>query len=160
ALGTSGEGVMLTPAHRTEIAQAFLAAAAGRIQVAVHAGAQTTHDTVALAEHAAAAGADAVAVIGPPYFALDEEELLAHFDAAARACAPVPFYLYEFASRSGYAIPPAVRAELQRFPFHAASKAALDFRGVPVGPEVCAPLRGLTDDERTAVERIARGWET
>src|ERR1043165_5758081 len=59
ALGTTGEGVMFPPAHRKEIAQAFLDAAAGRIQVAVHAGAQTTHDTVALAEHAAATGADA-----------------------------------------------------------------------------------------------------
>jgi dihydrodipicolinate synthase/N-acetylneuraminate lyase len=242
ALGTTGEGVMFAPAHRREIAQAFLDAAAGRIQVAVHAGAQTTHDTVALAEQAASAGADAVAVIAPPYFALDGEELLAHFEAAARACSPVPFYLYEFEARSGYAIPlpvierlrerapnlagmkvsdspwerlepyllegldvfvgaesllerglaagaagavsglagsfpdavvplvreptpeageraTALRASLQRFPFHAASKAALGFRGVPVGPEVCAPLRGLTDAERAEVEQIARDWE-
>jgi dihydrodipicolinate synthase/N-acetylneuraminate lyase len=241
ALGTTGEGVMFPPRHRMEIAQAFLDAAGGRIQVAVHAGAQTTHDTVALAAHAAEAGADAVAVIAPPYFALDEEELLAHFEAAARACAPVPFYLYEFEARSGYAIPLAVigrlrerapnlagmkvsdspwerlepylvegldvfvgaesllerglaagaagavsglagsfpdavvplvreptaeageravalRAELQRFPFHAASKAALGFRGEPVGPEVSAPLRGLSDAERAEVERIVRDW--
>jgi dihydrodipicolinate synthase/N-acetylneuraminate lyase len=47
---------------------------------------------------------------------------------------------------------------LQRFPFHAASKAALAFRGVPVGPEVCAPLRGLTGDERAEVERIVAAW--
>jgi dihydrodipicolinate synthase/N-acetylneuraminate lyase len=243
SLGTTGEGVLFPPAHRREIAQSFLDAAGGRIQVAVHAGAQTTHDTVALAEHAAAIGADAVAVIAPPYFALDEEELLAHFVAAAAACAPVPFYLYEFEARSGYPIPlpvierlserasnlagmkvsdspwerlepyliegldifvgaeallgrglaagaagavsglagsfpdavvplvreptaeageraAALRAELQRFPFHAASKAALGFRGVPVGPEVCAPLRGLTDAERAEVERIVRDWQT
>src|SRR4029079_3300621 len=44
-------------------------------------------------------------VVAPPYFALDELELLAHFEAAARACAPLPFYLYEFEARSGYAIP-------------------------------------------------------
>src|SRR5215472_15063401 len=232
ALGTTGEGVMFPPAHRVEIARAFLDAAAGRIQLAVHAGAQTTHDTVALAAQAAEDGATAVAVIGPPYFALDEEELLAHFVAAAEACAPVPFYLYEFEARSGYAIPLSVierlrerapnlagmkvsdspwerlepylvagldvfvgaeallerglaagaagavsglaasfpdavvplvreptaeageravglRAALQRFPFHAASKAALGFRGVPVAPEVRAPLRGLSDTERS-----------
>jgi dihydrodipicolinate synthase/N-acetylneuraminate lyase len=52
-----------------------------------------------------------------------------------------------------------LRTELQRFPFHAASKAALAFRGVPVGPEVSAPLRGLTEDERAEVERIVREWE-
>ena len=42
ALGTTGEGVMFAPEHRREIAPAFVEAAAGRIQVAVHAGAQTT----------------------------------------------------------------------------------------------------------------------
>src|SRR4029079_3348411 len=74
-LGTTGEGVMFPLAQRAEIAVGFIEAAAGRLQVAVHVGAQTTHDTRARAAGAAEAGADAVAVIAPPYFALDEEEL-------------------------------------------------------------------------------------
>ena len=53
----------------------------------------------------------------------------------------------------------ALRAELQRFPFHAASKAVLGFRGVPVGGEVRAPLRGLTDAERAEVGRIVAAWD-
>jgi dihydrodipicolinate synthase/N-acetylneuraminate lyase len=242
ALGTTGEGVLFSPAERREIAAAFIdAGGGGKLQIAVHCGAQTTRDTALLAEHAASAGADAVAVIAPPYFPLDEDELLAHFETAARACAPLPFYLYEFEARSGYAIPltvierlrerapnlagmkvsdspwerlepyllreldvfvgaevlleqalaagaagavsglagsfpdavvplvrepspeageraVAVRAALQRFPFHAASKTALGFRGVPVDPEVRAPLRGLTEAERAEVERIVREW--
>lgn len=241
ALGTTGEGVLFSLEERREIAAAFVDAGRGKLQIAVHCGAQTTHETALLAEHAASVGADAVAVIGPPYFPLDETELLAHFETAARACAPLPFYLYEFEARSGYPIPLAVierlrervpnltgmkvsdspwervepylvegldvfigaeallarglaagaagavsglagsfpdavvplvrqptpeagerattlRAGLQRFPFHAASKAALGFRGVPVGPEVRAPLRGLTDAERAEVDAIVRGW--
>ena len=240
-LGTTGEGVLFSPEERREIAAAFVDAGRGTLQVAVHCGAQTTRETALLAEHAAGAGADAVAVIGPPYFPLDETELFAHFEAAAGACAPLPFYLYEFEARSGYPIPLAVierlrervpnlagmkvsdspwervepylvegldvfigaeallarglaagaagavsglagsfpdavvplvreptpvageratalRASLQRLPFHAASKAALALRGVPVGPEVRAPLRGLTDGERAEVERIVREW--
>ena len=90
--------------ERKRVAELFLAAAE-TLQVAVHCGAQTTADTVPLAEHAAEAGADAVAVIAPPYFALDAEELLKHFAAAAQACDPLPFYVYEFAARSGYAVP-------------------------------------------------------
>ena len=43
-------------------------------------------------------------MIGPPYFPLDEAAQLAHFTAAARACAPVPFYVYEFARTSGYPV--------------------------------------------------------
>jgi dihydrodipicolinate synthase/N-acetylneuraminate lyase len=65
---------------------------------------QTTQGTVALAEYAAAIAADAVAVIPPPYFPLDDDALLAHLAAAARACAPVPFYVYEFERASGYAV--------------------------------------------------------
>src|SRR5260370_33804187 len=96
-----------------EIARAFSDAAGGRIQVAVHAGAQPTHDTVARATEAAEDGATAVAVTAPRYFALDEDELFTHFAAAAAACAPTPFYLYEFAARSGYAIPLAVIERLR-----------------------------------------------
>ena len=44
---------------------------AAALDVAVHCGAQSTADTVALAAHAAEAGAAAVAVIAPPYFPLD-----------------------------------------------------------------------------------------
>jgi dihydrodipicolinate synthase/N-acetylneuraminate lyase len=241
ALGTTGEGVLFSPDERRDIAAAFVEAARGKLQVALHCGAQTTRETALLAEHAASVGADAVAVIAPPYFALDEAELLAHFETAARACAPSPFYLYEFEARSGYPIPLAVieqlrervpnlagmkvsdspwervepyliegldvfvgaeallvrgltagaagavsglagsfpdavvplvraptpeagekaaalRKELQQFPFHAASKSALGSRGVPIGPEVRAPLRALTGEERAGVERIVREW--
>ena len=113
ALGTTGEGILLSAAERRRAAELHLAAARGRLSVAVHCGAQTTAETVALAAHAAEAGADAVAVIGPPFFALDEAALEAHFAAAAAACAPLPFYLYEFAARSGYAVPIAVIERLR-----------------------------------------------
>jgi dihydrodipicolinate synthase/N-acetylneuraminate lyase len=79
----------------------------------VHCGAQTTLETCALAVHAAEAGADAVAVIGPPYFPFEPGELLEHFAAAAAACAPLPFYLYEYADRTGYAVPVSVIERLR-----------------------------------------------
>ena len=112
--GHDGRGA---PAHaRTErraLAEAWLDAVPGGIQVAVHAGAQTTAEAVALAEHAARAGAAAVAVIGPPYFAFDAAEIEAHFAAVIAACAPTPAYLYEFRDRTGYVVPPAVVERLR-----------------------------------------------
>ena len=113
ALGTTGEGLLFGVDDRRRAVELFVAAAGGRMQVAAHCGAQTTRDTVVLAAHAAEAGADAVAVIGPPYFQLDERALLEHFVAAAAACAPTPFYVYEFERASGYAVPPAVLQELR-----------------------------------------------
>jgi dihydrodipicolinate synthase/N-acetylneuraminate lyase len=236
ALGTTGEGILLSVSERRRVAELFVSAARGRLAIAVHCGAQTTADTAALAAHAAEAGAAAVAVIGPPYYALDESALLHHFLAAARACDPLPFYLYEFKARTGYSIPlgviaglreqasnlrglkvsnrpfdavepyllegldafigaeelavrglrrgatgvvsglaaafPALMAELvrdptdtrsdsakrirerlERYPFQAALKTTLGYRGVPVRGDVRRPLRPLTDDERTELER-------
>ena len=219
ALGTTGEGILLSTAERQRAAELYVAAAGGRLQVAVHCGAQTTADAVALARHAAEAGADAVAVIGPPYFAYDEEALYRHFAAASDASGSLPFYLYEFKARTGYSIPlsvierlgdrvaglkvsnrpfeavepylidgldvfigaeslieqglargaagsvsglaaafpeggkPERRQALERFPFHAALKTILGLRGVPVRPDVRAPLRTLTDDERVELEQ-------
>ena len=113
ALGTTGEGLLFTVDERKRALELFLDAARGRLQVAAHCGAQTTADTVALVAHAAEAGVDAVAVIGPPYFQLDERSLLDHFQTAAAACAPLPFYVYEFERASGYAVPVPVLLELR-----------------------------------------------
>jgi dihydrodipicolinate synthase/N-acetylneuraminate lyase len=106
ACGTTGEGVLLSLDERRRLASAFRAAVEGML--IVHAGAQNTADTCALAAHAAEIGADAVAVIPPPYFRLDDEALTAHMVAAARACAPLPFYGYAFTARSGYPLPTPV----------------------------------------------------
>jgi len=237
ACGTTGEGILLSFEERKRATELFLAARPPGFAVAAHCGAQTTAETVALAGHAAAAGADAVAVIAPPYFELDERSLVEHFRAAVDACAPLPFYVYEFAARSGYAIPVTVierlrdvapnlaglkvsdapfervepyllagldvfigseplvlqglergaagavsglaaafpeliaalvherspeahraavhiRDVLDRIPFHAALKAILAERGVPVRADVRAPLRSLTRDERSEVLRL------
>jgi dihydrodipicolinate synthase/N-acetylneuraminate lyase len=122
-LGTTGEGILLSPAERREVAERF-AEARGRLALAVHCGAQSTAETAALAAHAASIGADAVAVIPPPYFPLDAPALADHLAAAAAACAPVPFYAYEFAARSGYAIPLEVVERLR--------ERAPNFRGLKV----------------------------
>lgn len=106
--GTTGEGVLFGVDERRAITDAFITARPDGFQVAIHTGAQNTADTIALSAHALGAGADAVAVIAPPYFPLDEEELARHLVSAANAADPLPFYVYEFAARSGYAIPPSV----------------------------------------------------
>ena len=103
ACGTTGEGILLSIAERERAAVVFRAALRGPL--IVHCGAQTTAETSRLAAHAAEIGADAVAVIPPPYFPLDAAALTEHFVAAAGACAPLPFYIYAFAARSGYPVP-------------------------------------------------------
>jgi dihydrodipicolinate synthase/N-acetylneuraminate lyase len=111
ALGTTGEGVLLSLDERRRAAAAFREACRGTL--IVHCGAQSTADTVALAGHAASIGADGVAVIPPPYYAFGPDAVLAHLAAAAGACDPVPFYPYAFTARSGYRLEPSVVERLR-----------------------------------------------
>jgi len=233
ACGTTGEGILLTIEERKKAAIVFRAALRGRL--IVHCGAQTTADTADLAAHAAEIGADAVAVIPPPYFPLDDAALADHLLVAAGACAPLPFFIYCFAARSGYpvsvgvidrvrdaasnlaglkvseapwekaepylqlglpvyigsepliprglaagavgavsglaaAFPEAVRGVLdgpddagesnlqalrsamEAQPFIAAIKHVLRRRGLPIGPDLRAPLRALTREEATRLD--------
>ena len=165
-LGTAGEGILFGADERRRVAELFVEASTGRLQVAVHCGAQTTAETVALAAHAAEAGADAVVVIGPPYFRLDERAQHAHFLAAASACAPLPFYVYEFASTAGYAVSPAVIERLREdapnlaglkvsdTPFDAFRQYLLPDLDVFVGPEALIP-EGLANGAVGAVSALA-----
>ncbi len=111
ACGTTGEGILLAAEERMRAAVLFRAALRGIL--IVHCGGQSTSETVVLASHAAEVGADAVAVIPPPYFPLDDAALAAHLAAAAAACAPLPFFIYAFAARSGYPVHPEVVARVR-----------------------------------------------
>jgi dihydrodipicolinate synthase/N-acetylneuraminate lyase len=166
ALGTTGEGILLAVEERKRVVELFVA---GGMPVIAHCGAQTTTATVELAEHAASAGVDGVAVIGPPYFPLDEDALLAHFAAAARACAPLPFYVYEFARASGYAVPLEVLGRLREqapnlaglkvsdSPWEAFAPYLLEGLDVFVGPEALIS-QGMRANAVGAVSALASAF--
>ncbi|GAC1656823.1 MAG: dihydrodipicolinate synthase family protein [Candidatus Dormibacteraceae bacterium] len=169
AMGTTGEGILLDQAERRATARAFIAAGRDRLTVMVHCGAQTTAATVALAADAAEAGAAAVAVIGPPYYAPDDQALIDHFTAAAAACAPLPFFIYEFAARTGYALPlPVIEAIRMKSPNLAGLKVSDTpwekfepylVRGLKVfiGPEALI-ARGLAGGAVGAVSGLAAAF--
>jgi dihydrodipicolinate synthase/N-acetylneuraminate lyase len=170
ACGTTGEGVLLSVAERRRVTEVLMRSRPTGFQIAVHAGAQTTADTVALSGHAAEVGANAVAVIAPPYFPLDDEELFRHLRAAADACEPLPFYVYEFSGRSGYAIPPSVIERLREvapnlqglkvsdLPF-AAIEPYLELKGLDVfiGQEPLT-LQGMERGAVGTVSGLATAW--
>ncbi len=155
ACGTTGEGVLLSLDERRRTVVAFRDALDGYL--VAHAGAQTTADTVALATHAAEIGADAVAVIPPPYFPLDADALTAHFVAAALACDPLPFYCYAFAPRSGYPLPVEV---VRRIGASVGNLAGLKVSESPfekVAPYLDLGLPVLIGNEPLIADGLARG---
>jgi dihydrodipicolinate synthase/N-acetylneuraminate lyase len=157
ACGTTGEGILLSPRERRRAVERFLEVRPEAFQVAVHAGAQTTADTVALATHAREAGADAVAVIAPPYFPLDDTEIFEHLRAAAEACAPLSFYVYEFAGRSGYPIPVAVVERLRAEVENLAGMKVSDTPWSAVEPYVLEELDLFVGSEPLVLEGLEHG---
>ena len=163
ALGTTGEGILLQLEERMRVVELFLD---GPFDVIAHCGAQTTRDTVELTTHAAERDVQGIAVIAPPYFALDERALLAHYVAAANACAPTPFYVYEFARASGYTVPPTLIERLRErvtnlagmkvsdSPWEAFAPYLLEGLEVFVGPEALI-AQGLAHGAAGAVSALA-----
>lgn len=157
ALGTTGEGILFSPDERRFAADEFVTSAHHRLAVIVHCGAQTTHETVALAEHAASHGAAGVAVIPPPYFALNAEAIWRHLDAAAHACAPLPFYIYEFAARSGYSVPIDVVKRLQSSAPNLTGLKVSDSPFEPVKPYLIPGLDVFIGAESLIAQGISAG---
>jgi dihydrodipicolinate synthase/N-acetylneuraminate lyase len=154
ALGTTGEGILLSAAERRRAAGLFLE---GPLPVIVHCGAQTSAETCALAEHAAGAGAAGVAVISPPYFALDDDALLAHMAAAAWAADPAPFYVYEFEARSGYAVPVPVLERLRELASNFAGLKVSDRPFAAVEPYLLEGLDVFVGAEELVLAGMERG---
>jgi dihydrodipicolinate synthase/N-acetylneuraminate lyase len=114
-LGSTGQGPAMTTEERKLTAAVALDQAKKRVPVIIHVGTADAGSAVELAEHAAAHGADAVAIV-PPYYYSDhtEFEIIAHYKAVHRAM-PLPIYIYENPKYSGISIPPgfAVRMKEQ-----------------------------------------------
>lgn len=155
--GTTGEGMLLTVGERRQVAERFVQARPQGFAIAVHAGAQSTADTVSLATHAKEIGADAVVVIAPPYFPLDDAALFAHLRSAAEACGGLPFYVYEFATRSGYPVPVELVERLRETAPNLAGMKVSDTPWSAVEPYRLERLDLFVGNEPLVLEALERG---
>lgn len=93
--GTTGEMMYLSVEERKLVAETAVRQAAGRVPVYIHVGAWNLKDTIDLAEHAVAIGADGIAVVTPAFFSVKEPGLVDYFTAVARRVPKdFPVYLY------------------------------------------------------------------
>lgn len=93
--GSTGEMAYLSTDERKKILEVCVKTAAGRVSVFSMVGATSTAETIELAQHAQACGADGIGVVTPYYFKLDADELTEHFVRVAKSVSPdFPVYLY------------------------------------------------------------------
>ena len=111
--GTMGEGIHLAHGERTRIIhsarKALDAAGFPDVPIVVGAGGGSTRETIVLCEEVAAAGADAVIVLTPGYFAgvlANHRRALQEFYGEVARKSPVPVLIYNcaclFAVSNGY----------------------------------------------------------
>lgn len=92
-VGTYGSGPLMTTEERKKVGEVIIDEVAGKVPVIIHVGAASTAQTVELARHAEAAGADAVAAIPPYYYKYPEKDLLDYFRAIIHAV-KIPVFAY------------------------------------------------------------------
>lgn len=104
--GSTGECHSFTREERMRTAEAWLAAAAGGMDLIVHVGTNCQRDAIALAAHAKAIGAAAVAALAPSYHRpATVADLVEFMRPVAAAAAPLPFYFYDIPQMTNVALP-------------------------------------------------------
>lgn len=92
--GTTGEGMLMTLDERKEVLEELIAAVGKKVKIIAHTGCLDTAGTIELTCHARDAGASAVAVVTPGFFAYDDDALYRHFAHVAKKADGIPILAY------------------------------------------------------------------
>jgi len=100
--GSTGEGPLLSVEERKQVAAAYIKTVKKQIPVFVHVGHDSLMEARSLASHAAQAGADAIAAVGPCYFKPGSlGGLIKYLGEIAAAAPETDFYYYHIPQLSG-----------------------------------------------------------
>jgi dihydrodipicolinate synthase/N-acetylneuraminate lyase len=122
--GTTGEGVLL---EHDEVGALVERAVGGSLRVIAQIGRPSTRATVALAERALAAGADAVAAYVPWFYPVSQVQLREHFLALLRAAGDTPAFMYNIPPRTVNDLDPSLAGELASAGFAGMKDSTGDF---------------------------------
>ena len=104
--GSSGEGYMLTPEERMQLAEVWIAAAPEGFKVIVHVGSCCVRESRKLAEHAQKIGAWGIGAMAPPFPKIGRiEELVKYCEEIAAGAPALPFYFYHTPAFNGTFLP-------------------------------------------------------
>ncbi|CAH1195273.1 putative 2-dehydro-3-deoxy-D-pentonate aldolase YjhH [Paenibacillus plantiphilus] len=92
--GSAGEFIALDLEERELIAERLMKGTAGRVPFLIHVTASNLRDSLRLADHGRALGADALVAVSPWFWKHDDESLASFFGAIAERVQDTPLYLY------------------------------------------------------------------
>jgi 4-hydroxy-tetrahydrodipicolinate synthase len=159
-VGTTGESPTLSHAEHKRVVEITIETARRRVPVVAGAGSNCTVEAIELAQHAKAAGADAVLVVTPYYNKPTQEGLYLHFTAIAEQ-ADIPVIVYNIPGRSVVDMSVETMARLARHRNIVGVKDATANLARPLhtrracGPAFCQ----LSGEDHTAVAFLASGGD-
>ncbi|AOP42375.2 dihydrodipicolinate synthase family protein [Edwardsiella piscicida] len=103
-LGTTGEGIQCSVEERMRIAERWVDASQGKLDLIVHTGALSIADAVTLARHANTLDIMATSVIGPCFFKPGSVDDLVEYCRLVAEAAPDKGFYYYHSSMSGLSI--------------------------------------------------------
>ena len=156
--GTTGESPTLSHAEHNRVTELCIEVARGKVPVIAGTGSNSTAEAIALTQHAAKAGADAVLSVAPYYNKPTQEGLYQHFKAIHDA-AEIPIIVYNIPPRSVVDISVDTFARLAKLPRIVGVKdATMDLARplrmrLALGPDFIQ----LSGEDATAVPLLAQG---
>lgn len=112
-VGTYGSGPLMNESERMRVAEVIIDEVSGRVPVIVHVGAMSTSETVNLAKHAEAAGADAIGAIPPYYYRYNQNDLYEHYKAVLKVV-NIPVFVYNNPGLSNNPLSPNLLDQLSK----------------------------------------------
>lgn len=112
-MGSTGEFFSMSMAEKKQLVDLAAGTIQGRTRLLIGASCMDWRETVELGNYALDAGAEAVMIVPPYYFALSDASVLEYFGRVARGIHG-NILLYNFPDRTGYDLKPEVILQLAR----------------------------------------------
>lgn len=114
--GSSGECIYQSVEDKKLVLENVIKAAEGKLTVIAHVACNNTKDSMELARHAEAAGADAIAAIPPIYFRLPEHAIAQYWNDISSAAPNTDFVIYNIPQLAGVALTMNLFAKMRENP--------------------------------------------
>ncbi|MGC8971218.1 MAG: 4-hydroxy-tetrahydrodipicolinate synthase [bacterium] len=110
--GTTGEGPLLSIEERTRLFRLAVKSSNGRVPIIAHVGSISLQETVILIRSAIEAKVDAVAIVTPYYYKLDEIAIEEYYTRVLEKAKGFPVFLYNIPGLTNNSITPNLAQKL------------------------------------------------